>query len=86
MVDTQFIEGKVISVNPTPVSERLRLSTIKECRRELAKVYTDTRRGIISPQDGTRLTYILTALSNIIRDSELEERIKKLEELSNGGS
>ena len=86
MTDTQLIENKLIPANPTPASGRLRLSTIKECRRELAKVYADTRHGIIFPQDGTRLTYILTALSNIIRDSELEERVKKLEELSNGGS
>lgn len=86
MADTQSIEGTVIPVTPTPASERLRLSTIKECRRELAKVYADTRRGIISTQDGTRLTYILIALSNIIRDTELEERVKRLEELGNGNA
>lgn len=72
----------MIIANPT----RLRLSNIKDCRRELAKVYTEARRGVIPAQDATRLTYILIALSNMIKDADLEERISKLEEAQNGKS
>ncbi len=81
-ISGDVIEGKVIPAEPTPA--RLRLSNIKDCRRELAKVYADARCGAIQSPDATRLTYILIALSNMIKDSDLEERIKKLEELRDG--
>lgn len=77
--DQQPIEGQVIPFTPTP-RKQVRLSSIKDCRRELAKVYADARHGSINPQNATRLTYILVAISNIIKDHELEERVKKLEE------
>ncbi len=79
--DQQPIEGEVISASPTP-RKQIRLSSIKDCRRELAKVYADARHGSVDPQDATRLAYILVAISNMVKDHELEERIKKLEEES----
>lgn len=78
----EAIEGQVIVANPT----RLRLGNIKECRRELAKVYSEARQGAIPAQDATRLTYILIALSNMIKDADLEERVSKLEETQHGKS
>ena len=73
----QVIPTKDIST-PTPRS-RLRLGTVRDCRRELAKVYVDARRGAIEPSDATRLAYLLISLANLIRDSEMEERIEVLE-------
>ncbi|MDR3413287.1 MAG: hypothetical protein P4L87_20430 [Formivibrio sp.] len=58
---------------------RLRLGTIRECRRELAKLYVDARCGAIETADATRLAYLLTSLANLIRESEMEERIEALE-------
>jgi len=58
---------------------RLRLSSVRECRRELAKLYAEARHGEIDISDATRLTYLLTSLANMIRDSELEQRIEVLE-------
>jgi len=75
----QPIEGELIPATPTP-KKQIRLSSIKDCRRELAKVYADARHGSVDTQDATRLTYILVAISNMIKDHELEERVKKLEE------
>ena len=79
--DQQPIEGEVIPASPTP-RKQIRLSSIKDCRRELAKVYADARHGSVDPQNATRLAYILVAISNMVKDHELEERIKKLEEES----
>lgn len=74
------IEGQVIPANPTPCkSKRLRLSNIKDVRREMAVIYAEARRGVIPAQEATRLVYILISLSNLIKDSELEERISTLE-------
>lgn len=77
----EVLEGQVIVACPTPEA-RLRLSNIRDCRRELAKVYADARRGVIPSSEATRLTYILIGLSNMIRDSKLEERITALEKLN----
>lgn len=77
--DQQPIEGQVIVARPTPKA-RIGLSSIKECRRELSKVYVEAKRGAIPTQDATRLAYILVTISNMIKDSDLEERIKKLED------
>lgn len=64
---------------PTPRSGRLRLGSIQECRRELAKLYVEARRGEIPTATATRLAYLLVSLANMIRDSELEARVAALE-------
>ena len=74
----QVVEGEVITAKPTPKLPKLR--TIRDCRKELALVYYDARRGAIAAQDATRLAYLLIGLANMIRDHELEARIQKLEE------
>lgn len=74
----EVIQGKALTLCPSPRS-RLRLGTVRECRRELAKLYIEARRGKIETSDATRLAYLLTSLANMIRDSEMEERIEALE-------
>lgn len=74
----QPIEGEVIPANPTP--RQIKLGTIEDCRREMGRVYRDARTGKIDPQTGTRLTYILISITNVIKDHELEKRIEKLED------
>lgn len=75
---TQAVEGELIPANP--VRSRLRLGSIREVRRELQKVYEDAKAGRMSTQDAGRLTYILQSLASMIRDSDLESRIQKLEQ------
>lgn len=71
------IEGEVLPSLPTP--PRIRLNTVRECRRELAKVYADAKAGVIATQNATRLCYLLTSLATMIRDGELEDRVRALE-------
>ena len=79
----QAIEGQVIAGNPTPrKTTRLRLANIKDVRREIAAVYKEARTGVMPTQEATRLVYMLISLGNMIRDSELEQRITELEKLS----
>jgi hypothetical protein len=75
---TKAVEVKLITANPA--RSRLRLGSIREVRRELQKVYGDAKAGRISTQDGSRLVFMLQSLAGMIRDSDLEERIKKLEQ------
>lgn len=71
------VTPQLVTVTPTPA--RVRLNNIREVRREMAKVYSEARSGMLRKDDATRLVYILTQLSNLIRDSELEERVVALE-------
>ncbi len=64
---------------PTPRA-RSRLTTIREIRREMAKVYLEARNGELRTDSATRFVYMLTQLSNLIRDSELEGRVQQLEQ------
>lgn len=75
------IEGQLIIADPRPKSERIRLGNIKDVRYEIAKVYREARAGLMPTQEATRLVYMLISLGNMIRDSELEERIVKLEKI-----
>ena len=63
--------------NPLP---RTALTKLEHVRCELARVYRHTRSGKLETQEATRLTYILNTLAKIIEASELEERVRQLEE------
>ncbi len=79
---SQAIEGELIPSNSTPAKSRPRLCNIKDVRWETAAIYKEARTGIILTQEATRLVYMLIALGNMIKDSELEQRITELEKLS----
>ena len=71
---------EVLEPLPTPSRGRSRLTCVREVRREMAKVYSEARAGTLRTDVATRLVYILTQLSTLIRDSELEERVQQLEQ------
>ena len=73
---TQVIEGTIIPATHRPP----RLANIKDCRREMSRLYCDARAGLIDTRDAARLTYMLGMIVATIRDNELEQRIEKLEE------
>jgi hypothetical protein len=56
------------------------LTTVRNVREELARVYKDARRGVIETQDASRLAFILMTLFRVIEGGELEERMNKLEQ------
>jgi hypothetical protein len=82
---SKCIGRKVIVADPISVpseSGRIRLGNIKDVRYEIAKVYREARSGLIPTQEATRLVYMLISLGNMIKDTEFEERIIKLEKLN----
>jgi hypothetical protein len=58
----------------TPPS-RLNLSSLEHIRREASKVYRDMRAGLIEPQDGSRLTYVLIAISKMFEVEETQQQL-----------
>ena len=77
------VEPTIIDVTPTPpkaVSPRLRLSTIGDCKREIAKLYREVRRGETSSTEAGKLVWMLNTLANLIADHDIEQRLAALEE------
>ncbi len=72
----------VIDAEPTPDIKRYaraKLKTQNDIANELARVYRLAKSGEMDSSIATRLTYILTSLSKIKSDAELEKRIEALE-------
>lgn len=67
------------SASPRATSPRLRLSTIGDCKREIAKLYREVRRGELASTEATRLVWLLNTLANLIADHDLEKRLAQLE-------
>ena len=61
---------------PTP---RINLATSEDIRREMAKVYRETRCNKILPSNGTKLVYMLINILKAYEVTEIEQRLKDLE-------
>jgi hypothetical protein len=57
-----------------------RLKSAIDCRRELARIYREYRRGDIDDRTAKTCGYLLQTLVGIIRDHDIEERVSRLEE------
>ena len=62
--------------DPTP---RINLSTSEDIRREMAKVYRETRCNKILPSNGTKLVYMLINILKAYEVTEIEKRLTDLE-------
>jgi hypothetical protein len=56
-----------------------RLDSLANVRKELSKIYKESRQNDLDPQTATRLASILMNIASLIRDSDLESRIAALE-------
>jgi hypothetical protein len=70
LTDTDNLE------EPTP---RINLSTSEDIRREMARVYRETRCNKILPTNGTKLIYILINILKAYEVTEIEKRLTDLE-------
>lgn len=76
-------EGQLLRAIPTP---QLKLATIEDCRREMARVYRDARTATTDTADASRLVYMLTSIAKMIEIGQLEQRITQLEVKQNGNA
>jgi predicted nucleic acid-binding protein len=68
--DTEIVE------DPLP---RINLSTSEDIRREMAKVYRETRFNKILPNSGSKLVYMLINILKAYEVTEIEKRLVDLE-------
>jgi len=67
---------------PQPPSRlRLRLKTAQDVRSEMARLYRSGKSGERDVADVSRLANVLGLLGRLIETSDLEARLKKLEEV-----
>ena len=58
---------------------RINLSTSDDIRREMAKVYRETRCNKIMPSNGTKLVFMLMSILKAYEVTELEKWLTDLE-------
>ena len=68
--DTEIVE------DPLP---RINLSTSEDIRREMAKVYRETRFNKILPNNGSKLVYMLINILKAYEVTKIEKRLVDLE-------
>ena len=61
------------------LTPRINLSTSDDIRREMAKVYRETRFNKILPNNGSKLMYMLTSILRAYECTEIEKRLAELE-------
>lgn len=64
---------------PTPRPKHVKLSTVQDVANELARLYSQTRAGLVPPADASRFAYMLNTLAGLIELGELEARLTELE-------
>ena len=68
--DTEILD------DPLP---RINLATSDDIRREMARVYRETRFNKILPNNGTKLVYMLINILKAYEVTEMEKRLVELE-------
>lgn len=75
------ITGEIESLSPVKGHRyRCRLDTADDVRRELAKLYRETRSGLIEPQDSTKMGWLLGEVRKAIETTTIEARLSALEQ------
>lgn len=65
---------------PSPMEKRVKLKTVSDVSREMAKLYREARNRKIDVADASKLANMLSILSRILETSELEKRVEQLEQ------
>uniref|UniRef100_UPI004047372D hypothetical protein n=1 Tax=Polynucleobacter sp. TaxID=2029855 RepID=UPI004047372D len=69
-------DGTQVIEDPSP---RINLATSEDIRREMAKVYRETRCNKILPSNGTKLVFMLINILKAYEATEIEKRLTDLE-------
>jgi hypothetical protein len=79
MSQPKIIELPTKRATPLP-RNRCNIKTIEDVRRELSKVYREARANLLDISDASKLANILSLAGRVIEGSNIEARIKALED------
>ena len=74
-----LLTNQAISEVYEDTTPRINLATSEDIRREMAKVYRETRFNKILPNNGSKLVYMLTNILRAYESTEIEKRLIDLE-------
>jgi hypothetical protein len=80
--------GEVSDYHPEVKSARYRakLDTLADVKREMARLYRESRSGTLGIQDMTKYVWALKSISEVIDRADVEDKLNRLErELLQGG-
>ena len=78
-VEIDHQTGEVEDFTPQKGRYRCKLDTLADVKREMAKVYRESRSDVLDIHVATKQVWILQALGKLITDSEIEQRLEALE-------
>ena len=76
---SQLLVGEHIPARPAPLPKRLRLSSARDVRRELHRIYSLLMSGEIGDDTCRTATFVLRTLLESVRVDEVERRLALLE-------
>jgi len=77
----QSIVKKGITPNPQPLLDvNIKVNNLKSAKRLLSKLISRFISGEIKNQDAKDLAYLVSVYVSVVKDAEIEQRIKSLEE------
>jgi hypothetical protein len=71
--------GEVETLPPGKGRYRCKLENLQDCRREMAKVYRESRSQLIDVGDASKFVFMLGAVGKLIESSDVEQRLELLE-------
>jgi hypothetical protein len=78
-VEIDGTSGEISDLPTRSPRYRCKLETMADVKREMAKVYRESRSGVIDAVVGTKLIWMLQAVGKAIETGDLEKRIELLE-------
>jgi hypothetical protein len=63
----------------TPTPPKIKLNTLEDVRREMAKVYREARGGGMDASEAGRFAYILSGIGRLYEATAIERRIVQME-------
>lgn len=75
---TQETPGKNLTL--TPPLRPVKVRSLKDAKRLLSRLIVQLQSGQVTGQAAKDLTYLLSVFLQLVRDHELEQRIKRIEQ------
>lgn len=80
-IEIDSLTGEVETLPPTKGQRyRCKLDTLQDVKREMAKVYRESRSQLLDPAEATKFVWILQTVGKVIEGSDFEKRIEALEQ------
>ena len=68
-----------------PLPRPVRVNTLRSAKRLLSRLITQLQAGTIEGREAKDMCYLLSTFIVLVRDFDLEERVKKIEETMTKG-